>query len=269
MPLQDPPLQHSRLNYRRNSIPPGEGYVLPGLIRSRITTGDRLNFSAWASAANPFSTSPKFAVGFSGAVSVVVGREDHVVSETKGRGDDRIHSVDWLDHNTIISGGRQGKVILWDTRSSGESTRFHQNSQINHIRMMDGGTRIAIADVDMSIKIQDLRMLPRPGLPEVATSAWGRSSQEPYMTFRTVGGPVASHLNNGFDVQGDLIAAATADCRVQLFNVRTGREVVMTRIQKKDPLAGQARCIRFGKDESQTRKLYVASCAVLQEWSWA
>ena len=89
------------------------------------------------------------------------------------------------------------------------------------------------------------------------------------MTFLTSGGPIASHMHAGFDVHADLIAAATADRRVQLFNVRTGKEVIMTQIEKQCPLKGQARCLKFAEDEGEAMKLYVALGSVVQEWSWA
>lgn len=89
------------------------------------------------------------------------------------------------------------------------------------------------------------------------------------MTFHTSGGPVASHMIAGFDVHGDLIAAATGDCRVQLFNVGSGKEVRMKRIEQQVPTGGLKRCVKFAEDEGQMMKLYVASQGSVQEWSWA
>ncbi len=111
----------------------------------------------------------------------------------------------------------------------------------------------------VQIHIQDLRILPKPGAVKV---------QKPYMTFFTSGGPVVSSMHAGFDVHGDLIAAATADCRVQLFNVRSGREVKMGKIERQGPLKRQARCLKFVEAEGEMTKLYVASGGQLQEWSW-
>jgi propanediol dehydratase large subunit len=89
------------------------------------------------------------------------------------------------------------------------------------------------------------------------------------MIFPTSGGPVASHMTAGFDVHGDLIAAATADQRVQLFNVRTGKEVKMGQGEGVSQLSGQARCVKFAEDEGQMLKLYVSSQGTVQELSWA
>lgn len=105
---------------------------------------------AWSSAANPFSTSPRFAVGLSGKVSDISENEGAYGSTTVQRPNDTIYSVDWLDHNTIISGGRRGEIVLWDTRSGGENMRFQYPALINHIRKLEG-TRIAIAGADESV----------------------------------------------------------------------------------------------------------------------
>lgn len=91
----------------------------------------------------------------------------------------------------------------------------------------------------------------------------------PYMAFPTSGGPVASSSIAGFDVHGDLIAAATADGRVQLFNVHSGKELRMRRIENQEgPRGGQKRFLKFVEDEGQPIKLYVASDGAVEEWSW-
>lgn len=59
------------------------------------------------------------------------------------------------------------------------------------------------------------------------------------MAFPTSGGPVASHSIAGFDVQGDLIAAATGDGRVQLFSVSSGREVRMRGMERQQQQQGE------------------------------
>ena len=79
----------------------------------------------------------------------------------------------------------------------------------------------------------------------------------------------------GFDVHGDLIAAATADGHVQLFSVSCGKELHMRRIEKEERsreggrYGGQKRCLKFVEDEKRDNliKLYVASDGVVEEWS--
>lgn len=108
------------------------------------------------------------------------------------------------------------------------------------------------------------------------------------MTFATAGGPVFSPLMAGFDVHGDLIAAGTADGRVQLFSVRAGRKIVMSRIENDQqsvtatsPVASAspalataaagARCIKFANEDGDgviPTRLYVASGRTVQEWGW-
>lgn len=89
------------------------------------------------------------------------------------------------------------------------------------------------------------------------------------MTFRTSGGPLASHMIAGFDVHKNLIAAATADQRVQLFDVNSGKELRMKQIENEGPKGGQKRCVRFGADDGgKPLKLYVSSQKAVQEWSY-
>lgn len=105
-----------------------------------------------------------------------------------------------------------------------------------------------------------MRFIPRPESVR---------AQEPYMNLPTSGGTIVSHMDAGFDVHGDLIAAATADRRVQLFNVRTGKEVKMGQGEEVSQLKGRARCVKFAEDEGQMMKLYVSSEGTIQELSWA
>lgn len=123
---------------------------LPSLLKLSCGSSQLPISSAWSSAANPFSTSTRFAVGLAGKVCDISDDEDVYDLTTVCRLNDLIFSVDWLDHNTIISGGRRGEVILWDTRSDGENMRFRYPAQINHIRKLEG-TRIAIAGIDESV----------------------------------------------------------------------------------------------------------------------
>ena len=87
------------------------------------------------------------------------------------------------------------------------------------------------------------------------------------MAFPTSGGPVASRMVAGFDVHGDLIASATADGRVQLFSIASGKELQMKNIKNESPNASFKRCLKFFDDERSSLKLFVASVGAVQEWS--
>lgn len=130
--------------------PPEQVVILPNLPKIR-PFGDDKNVSAWCSAANPFSEQSKFAVGFNGYVSAIAGGEDcfSLMMSKEGQ-HDTIFGVDWLDYNITISGGRGGKVRLWDTRTRGESMRFRHPTRINHVRKLEG-SRVAVAGTNEDV----------------------------------------------------------------------------------------------------------------------
>lgn len=110
----------------------------------------------WCSAANSFSKQPKFAIGSSGQV-LELSADEGGFNLTSGMVDsgDLMFAVDWLDHNTIISGGRRGKVCLWDRRSRGQSMRFRHPAQINHVRKLEGSL-VAVAGTNESVSLHYL-----------------------------------------------------------------------------------------------------------------
>ena len=136
---------------------------LPNPIKVKyFSSYDRDILPAWCSAANPFSEQIKFAVGFDGSVKEIsAGEEDFsCLSNTMGE-DEAIFGVDWLDHNTIVSGGRQGNVCLWDTRARGQSMRFRHPAQINHVRKLKG-SQVAVAGINESVSSHTRDPPPSP-----------------------------------------------------------------------------------------------------------
>ena len=151
MPLLDLPEYESKTNHLLRDQPPGEVVILPNLVKIRGSSNEGIVFPAWCSAANPFSEQTKFAVGFNSKVSEISGTEDTFSCLSNQTGlFDSISGIDWLDHNTIISGGRVGEVKLWDTRSRGEGVRFRHPSPINHVRKLEG-TQVAVAGTNESV----------------------------------------------------------------------------------------------------------------------
>ena len=124
---------------------------LPKPIKIRRFSNDRTVSPGWCSAANPFSEQIKFAVGFDGGVREISGGEEDFscLSNRIGQ-DDATFGVDWLDPNTIVSGGRRGDVCLWDTRTHGQSMRFRHPAQINHVRKLKG-SQVAVTGMNESV----------------------------------------------------------------------------------------------------------------------
>ena len=156
MQLLDRPAGQERAIYRVRGRPPRSISIYTGLIEIGLCSGGKNLSPAWCSAANPFSEQPKFAIGFSGHVIELSGDEG---TFTPASGmidrDDSTFGVDWLDHNTIVSGGRRGEVCLWDRRSRGQSMRFRHPAQINHVRKLEG-SRIAVAGTNESVSKHDV-----------------------------------------------------------------------------------------------------------------
>lgn len=61
-----------------------------------------------------------------------------------------VTTVDWLDHNTYLTGERGGAVRLWDIRSEGMSLRFQFPVAINHVKKL-GEQRIAVAGMENKV----------------------------------------------------------------------------------------------------------------------
>lgn len=151
MPLWDVPEYETDPGYLMRSYPYNQILVLPSLIKTNLFSTEMCLSSAWCSAANDFCPAATFAVGFDDRVSMILEAEDHFsYDHNAGRRYDGIFSVDWLDHDTIISGGRRGVVALWDTRTRGDSVRFRHPTAINHVRKLEG-PRVAITGTNESV----------------------------------------------------------------------------------------------------------------------
>lgn len=97
----------------------------------------------WASAPRPHPTTPAFAVAAGRKVVRVYVREgfDWTIEPeyVSATGSDAL-AVDWLDANVVMSGHRDGTVVLWDTRSTGKHSRSQplcHSSCITHVRSLN------------------------------------------------------------------------------------------------------------------------------------
>lgn len=105
----------------------------------------------WASAANPHPNFLSFAIGTSRGTALMSGGQGEWrptvsrVLDAEGSSlavweEPDVLAVDWLNPNTIMSGCRNGRAYLWDTRISGgnnRTCRLSCPSSISHIRTVN------------------------------------------------------------------------------------------------------------------------------------
>lgn len=99
----------------------------------------------FVTAAKPDLTSATFVAGSNRCLVVIREREGGWDASLRRLNSVRnITSVDWLDHNTYLTGERSGAVRLWDIRHNGRSLRFKFPAPITHAKKL-GDQRIVVA----------------------------------------------------------------------------------------------------------------------------
>lgn len=72
-----------------------------------------------------------------------------------------IISLDWLSYTTVAMGCRDGKVLLYDTRSGGSSHILTHPQPVAKIKRADDQTRLVCAGLNNCLHLYDIRS-PRP-----------------------------------------------------------------------------------------------------------
>ena len=217
----------------------------------------------WGSAAKPHPTSSEFVVAAGEKVLLVYPREGwswEIKPEFPSPTRSDALAVDWLDTNVVLCGHRDGKVTLWDTRSSGihaRSSPIQHSACVSHVRRMNQ-SRIAVAGLEDQLSTYDLRFLPTNGRKHLAPSSVSKASRAkprpkpkstpqvqtttPYLTFPSYLNKSQPGYTLGFDVSStaNLIASAcdrpgtspsilasenliSAGEAVQIFDASTGK----------------------------------------------
>ena len=249
------------------------GY-LPGLPGTRLypNSGGRY----WASAAKPRHDVCTFAVAGSNGTTLLNEKEGQwSLDRPKSvQGLMETVAIDWLGPNVILTGNRLGEVRLWDTRAQAESSqpRVQHPIAINYLRRISENL-IVLAGLQNTVSratfIQpgaglifqlctyDLRYANRAN-PDCATQC--------YDWFSTYHNNLLTHQSNGLDVHGNLVAAATDDRRVQIFDVKQGVEL-NTRIRD---VFAKFSCVRFVDEQmsGEGLKLMVAAGSRIDWWTF-
>ena len=229
----------------------------------------------WACAANPCHDVCSFAIAASNGSLLLREDEDEwtLGQSQSSEGLREAVAVDWLCPNVVLKGCRLGEVRLWDTRSHSMSTepRIQHPIAINHVRSIDANLIVVaglqnevslgpFAPCTFGLTIQlctyDLRYSKR---------ASSIHATQPYDRFPTYRNNVSNHLSVGLDVHRNLVAAATDDRRVQIFDVKKGAELV-SGIKN---LSGNAACVRFVDEQKSGDglKLMVAAGESIDAWA--
>ena len=189
--------------------------------------------TAWAVAARPHPTTSEFIVAAGEKVARIHHREGWdwgVTPERTSRNGSDALAVDWLDANVAICGHRDGKVVLWDTRSTGihaQSTPIQHASSISHVRKL-GSSKIVVAGLEDQLATYDLRfsstnhnhnnsflpsspiLVPKSKKSSSSCSPTPTPMTRPYLTIPTYRNKALPGYILGFDVCPELNLIATA-----------------------------------------------------------
>ena len=233
--------------------------------------------SFWASAANPYSETPSFAVGASDGPLHLRHREGDRWHWDAIKGAETM-AVDWLSSTVMMCGGKDGGLRLWDIRGGrgNRGRRIQHPSQINHARKIDEYT-IVVAGLESQVRIYvaghyqirsllklctyDLRFQSALATPDQVT--------RPYNVFPAYENRDVGHLAAGFDVYGDLAAAVTDDGRVLMWDAKRGIQLEHS-AWRRVTATGDAIRLQFadgGSNDEGLRLLIAAGNAVCQ-LSW-
>ncbi|KAL2041738.1 hypothetical protein N7G274_005522 [Stereocaulon virgatum] len=221
-------------------------------VMMRFPNCPRITF--WACSANPDENRSGFAVATSDGTFLVEERETgYMILRQQSFGPNQVGqgrvteilALDWLDSNVLLNGCREGMIRLWDVRIPGpESTslRLRHPSGVNHVRRVNENI-IIVAGLYDQLCTYDLRYTPE---------SQTLGSTQPYVTFPKYQNHGHTGLALGFDVCRDVVAAATERCKLALFDVGTGRELISERFEKGNASTPQgvlSRRMRFVEGE--------------------
>ena len=224
----------------------------------------------WASSANPCHGTYSFAVAGSNGTSLLIDRQGDWGLEGK-RWDRETVALDWLSPNVVIKACRFGSVRLWDTRNFAENAapRIQHPANITHVRRIDENM-IAVAGIQHTVReaptIQcAAKLTVQLRTYDLRYTKPNRSAQC-YDRFPTYRNNLLTHQPTGLDVHQNLLAAATDDGRVQLFDVKKGVELssgISARF-------GNYTCVRFVDEQrsGEALKLMVATGPMIEWWSF-
>ncbi|KAF3919361.1 hypothetical protein ABW21_db0204672 [Orbilia brochopaga] len=159
--------------------------------------------------------------------------------------DSDVLALTYLDNNVLLSGSRNGKIHIYDTRRNLEKEVTHETahashiSSITHFRKLNNDHHILVNGLGGQTSLQDLRYC-RP----MTGSQRGNSPRRPINPVLTYNNYNKATLGLGFDVdeEQELFAVAGEDHKVRLYSISSGQVI------KTLDLREEVTSIRFSKD---------------------
>ena len=180
-------------------------------------------------------------------------------------------ALDWLSPNVVIKAGIFGVVKLWDTRNFAENAgpRIRHPTDITHVRRIDENM-IAVAGMQHTVR----RVLPIQCTARLTLQlctydlryAKPNCAAQYYDWFPTYRNNLSIHQSAGLDVHQNMLAAATDDGRVQIFDIRKGVELSSGISNDFENYT----CVRFVDEQTsgEALKLMVAKGPRVEWWSF-
>ena len=223
-----------------------------------------------ASSASPRHDICNFAVAASNGTSLLKEAQGEwtIVEKTP---DQEVVALDWLSPTVIIKAGRFGAVKLWDIKYHAENSepRIQHPTKITHVRRIDENI-IAVAGTQDTVRtVTSIQCTVKLTLQlctyDLRYAKPGRGNQY-FDWFSTYRNNLSSHHSSGLDVHQNLMAAATDDGRVQIFDVRKGVELSSGISNDFENYT----CVRFidERTSGEALKLMVAMGPRIECWSF-
>ncbi|KAK6340753.1 hypothetical protein TWF696_009077 [Orbilia brochopaga] len=257
-------------------LPGGKGIlVASGQTYATASLGDdkRLNVDSvvkipdagaiWACVTNPsgaIAVGGSYKSGRGGLLSLTT----HTGSPLQLRPDSDVLALTYIDNNVLLSGSRNGKIQIYDTRRnlekdvSHETARTSHISSITHLRKLNNDHHIIVNGLGGQAALQDLRYC-RPMTGDQRGKI-PRCSVQPVLTYQTYN---KGTLGLGFDVdeEQELLAVAGEDHKVRLCSISSGQIIKTLDLQE------EVTSIRFSKDMIDgCRDMYVTAGAFVHRF---
>jgi hypothetical protein len=263
----------------------------------------------WTAAPKPtFSVSEGNSIPTADTECVAVGTSHGVSILTRSPGDSwsyndtlkcdtDVRALAWLSPTSLVLGQRDGRILLYDTRSKGSAHILSHSAPINHIRPADDFTRIVVSGICNTLTMYDMRHSPTPPPPwkregrgrhhkrqkTYGSSSHALTSGQPFhgsnvLTTFAYNNEDTQHLGMDVHVRLGLVAAGDEDGKLNVYNMYTGE--FLRALSPTGPIAPTSessklwpevgiRCLRFVDDENDGVSLWATVNGGVTQYTWS